>query len=90
MANSDLKKLVNTTCNALKDRNIPILTEVYDGQWQNFVMTDSENFPLTRMHLQNNLDLHKQIDQNTCHPRNDEHMPCTYQRQGKTFNYLYF
>ena len=53
MANSDLKKLVNTTCNALKDRNIPVLTEVYDGQWQNFVMTDSENFPLTRMCLQN-------------------------------------
>ena len=53
MANSDLKKLVNTTRNALKDRNIPVLAEVYDGQWQNFVMTDSENFPLTRMHLQN-------------------------------------
>ena len=89
MANSDLKKLVNTTRNALKDRNILVLAEVYDGQWQNFVMTDSENFPLTRMHLQI-LDSHKQIDQNTHHPRNDEHMPCTYQRQGKTFNYLYF
>ena len=37
----------------MKDRNIPILTEVYDGQWQNFVMTDSEKFPLTRMRLQN-------------------------------------
>ena len=53
MANSDLKKLVNTTRNALKDRNIPVFTEVYDGQWQNFVMTDSKNFPLTRMCLQN-------------------------------------
>ena len=53
MVNSDLKKLVNTTHNALKDRNIPVLTDVYDGQWQNFVMTDSENFPLTRMRLQN-------------------------------------
>ena len=53
MANSDLKKLVNTTRNALKDRNIPVLAEVYEGQWQNFVMTDSKNFPLTRMRLQN-------------------------------------
>lgn len=53
MANSDLKKLVNTTRNALKERHIPVLAEVYDGQWQNFVMTDSENFPLTRMRLQN-------------------------------------
>ena len=50
MANSDLKKLVNTTRNALKDRNIPVLAEVYDGQWQNFVMTDSENFPLTSIY----------------------------------------
>ena len=53
MANSDLKKLVNKTRNALKERDIPVLAEVYDGQWQNFVMTDSENFPLTRMRLQN-------------------------------------
>ena len=52
MANSDLKKLVDTTHNALKDRNIPVLAEVYDGQWQNFVMTDSKNFPLTRICLQ--------------------------------------
>ena len=53
MANSDLKKLVNTTRNALKERQIPILAEVYDDQWQNIVMTDSDNFALTRMCLQN-------------------------------------
>ena len=53
MANSDLKKLVNITRNALENRNIPVLAEVYDGQCQNIVMTDSNNFPLTRMHLQN-------------------------------------
>ena len=53
MANRDLKKLVNKTRNALKERDIPVLAEVYDGQWQNFVMTDSENFPLIRMRLQN-------------------------------------
>ena len=49
LSNYNLRHLVNTTRNELHARKIPVMCEVYDGQWQQHVMTDSHCHPLNRI-----------------------------------------
>ena len=51
MSNNDLRYLVNRCRNTLKQRNVPVLCEVYDGQWQNMCMTSEKGLPLTELRL---------------------------------------
>ena len=55
MSNKELGHLVNTVWNSLKERNIPILVECYDGQWQNTVMMTEEGKPLNKLRLVQNI-----------------------------------
>ena len=54
MSNKELRHLINTVWNSLKERNIAILVECYDGQWQNTVMM-TEGKPLNKLRLVQNI-----------------------------------
>ena len=49
--NSDLRFLVNHCRDKLQERNIPVLCEVYDGQWQNLCMFSEDGSPLNGLRL---------------------------------------
>ena len=51
MSNKDLRYLVDKCRNKLQEKNIPVLCEVYDGQWQHVCMTSTDGSPLTELHL---------------------------------------
>ena len=51
LRNCELCYLINYCRNTLKSENIPILCEVYDGQWQNICMTHENGEPLTKLRL---------------------------------------
>ena len=51
MSNEDLRYMVNKVRNELHQRSIPILVEIYDGQWQNLVMHSEDGFPLNLLQL---------------------------------------
>ena len=51
MLNNDLRYLVNICRNTLKERNVPVLCEVYDGQWQKMCMTSEKGLPLMELRL---------------------------------------
>ena len=51
MSNKDLRYLVDKCRNKLREKNIPVLCEVYDGQWQHVCMTSTDGSPLTELHL---------------------------------------
>ena len=53
MTNADLRYLVDTVREACRNRNIPLLCEVYDGQWQNFITTSRSGKHLTKLHARN-------------------------------------
>ena len=53
MTNADLRYLVDTVREACRNRNIPLLCEVYDGQWQNFITTSRDGKHLTKLHARN-------------------------------------
>ena len=55
MSNKELRHLINTVWNSLKERNIPILVECYDGQWQNTFMMTEEGKPLNKLRLVQNI-----------------------------------
>ena len=55
MSNKELRHLINTVWNSLKERNIPILVECYDGQWQKTVMMTEEGKPLNKLRLVQNI-----------------------------------
>ena len=44
---ADLHYLVDTCRDEVKRRNIPLLCEIYDGQWRNLVIFDRSGRPLT-------------------------------------------
>ena len=54
LSNNELRFLVDECRRKLKERGIPILCEVYDGQWQNLCMTDKNGNPLTELRLVKN------------------------------------
>ena len=49
--NTELRHRVNSMCNELKRRGVPILCEVYDGQWQNLCMQTQNGLPLNELRL---------------------------------------
>ncbi|MCG8621297.1 MAG: hypothetical protein MJE68_04735, partial [Proteobacteria bacterium] len=49
MTNSDLHYMVNALRKEFSKRSIPILAEVYDGQWHQFITTDGEGKSLTKL-----------------------------------------
>ena len=49
LSNADLRHLINTVRNKLKEHKINILAECYDGQWQVTVMTTEKGEPLNEM-----------------------------------------
>ena len=51
MSTMDLRHLINTCRNKLLTRKIPILCEVYDGQWKNVVTFNEAGDPLTLSQL---------------------------------------
>ena len=51
MSTADLWHLINTCRNELLKRNIPILCEVYDGQWKNVVTFNKAREPLTLLQM---------------------------------------
>ena len=53
MSNADLRFLVNRVRAACREKNIPILCEVYDGQWQNFITSSSSGHHLMKLHARN-------------------------------------
>ena len=53
MSNADLRFLVEKVRAACADRQIPLLCEVYDGQWQHFITTSKEGNHLTKLHARN-------------------------------------
>ena len=55
MSNKELRPLINTVWNSLKERSIPILVECYDGQWQKTVMMTEEGKPLNKLRLVQNI-----------------------------------
>ena len=54
LSNNELCFLIDECRRKLKERGIPILCEVYDGQWQNLCMTDKDGKPLTELRLVKN------------------------------------
>ena len=53
MNNADLRYLVKRVREEFLKRNIPILCEVYDGQWQQYITSDSNGSHLTKLHGRN-------------------------------------
>ena len=51
LSNNELRHLIDHCRDTLKNRSIPVLTEVYDGQWQNLCMTDKHGNPLNALRL---------------------------------------
>ena len=51
MSTADLCHLINTCRHELLKRNIPILCEVYDGQWKNVVTFNEAGEPLTLLQM---------------------------------------
>ena len=51
MSTADLHHLINTCRCELLKRNIPILCEVYDGQWKNVVTFNEAGEPLTLLQM---------------------------------------
>ena len=51
LKNAELRFLVNHCRNRLNELEIPILCEVYNGQWQNLCMTSESGEPLTQLRL---------------------------------------
>ena len=49
MTNADLRYMVNALREEFSKCSIPILAEVYDGQWHQFIMTDAEGKSLTKL-----------------------------------------
>ena len=54
MSNKHLEYLVNKLREELKNRNIPVLCEAYDGQWHKFITEDNQGKSLTRLHGRDN------------------------------------
>ena len=48
---ADLHYLVDTCRDEVKQRNIPLLCKIYDGQWRNFVIFDRSGRPLTGVQM---------------------------------------
>ena len=53
MGNADLRYLVTIVRAELRKRGIPILCEVYDGQWQQFITSDAGGRHLTKLQSRN-------------------------------------
>ena len=55
MSNLDLRHLINKVRDTLKERNIPLLVENYNGQWLNCMMLSESGEPLTKIRLANQI-----------------------------------
>ena len=51
LKNNELRFLIDHCRDELKEKKIPILCEVYDGQWQNVCMTSTQGEPLNKLRL---------------------------------------
>ena len=51
LSNKQLHHLIDTVRDECKRRQIPILVECYDGQWQLTVMTTESGYPLNKLRL---------------------------------------
>ena len=51
LKNNELCFLIDHCRDELKEKKIPILCEVYDGQWQNVCMTSTQGEPLNKLRL---------------------------------------
>ena len=49
MSNEDLRHMVCIVCQELKKWSIPVLCEVYNGQWHNYITTDTEGKNLMKL-----------------------------------------
>ena len=49
MSNEDLRHMVFIVHQELKKQSIPVLCEVYNGQWHNYITTDTEGRNLTKL-----------------------------------------
>ena len=48
-----MRQLVDKLCNALHEKNIPVLCECFNGQWANLAFKSEDGEPLTLLHLLN-------------------------------------
>ena len=51
LSNSELRFLINKLRDTLHEREIKVLCEIYDGQWQYTVMHDEDGNPLNRLRV---------------------------------------
>ena len=51
LKNIKLRFILDHCRDELKEKKIPILCEVYDGQWQNVCMTSAQGEPLNKLRL---------------------------------------
>ena len=51
LTNKQLQHLIDTVRDECKKREIPILVECYNGQWQITVMTTERGYPLNKLRL---------------------------------------
>ena len=49
MSNDDLRFLMNTLRREMEERKIPVLCEVFDGQWHNYITHDVQGRCLTKL-----------------------------------------
>ena len=66
MSNRILKDLVNEVRSQLAQRNIPILCEVYDGQWHKYVTESSEGCRLTKLYGRDNWNKYSLYSKDKC------------------------
>ena len=66
MSNKHLEYLVNKLREELKNRNIPVLCEAYDGQWHKFITEDNQGNSLTRLHGRDNWNKVSSLSKDKC------------------------
>ena len=49
MSNEDLRYMMDKLLSELRNKSIPVLCEVFDGQWHNYITTDRKNNCLTKL-----------------------------------------
>ena len=66
MSNRILKNLVNEVRSQLAQRNIPVLCEVYDGQWHKYITESSEGCRLTKLYGRDNWNKYSLYSKDKC------------------------
>ena len=66
MTNKHLEYLVKKVRNELLERKIPVMCEVYDGQWHKFITEDRKGNCLTKLHGRDNWNRVSNLSKDKC------------------------